>query len=107
MNQCWIIVNWTVENKFQWNLTGNSYIFIQENGIENVAGEIAAILSMGDKLNSGRWLLYTEFNDNYRRRNILIILDILIHNKMADILEATFSNTFSSMLSFVFGFEFH
>ena len=31
LNQCWNIVNWTLENKFQWNVNRNSYIFIQEN----------------------------------------------------------------------------
>ena len=31
LNQYWNIVNWTLENKLQWNLNKNSYIFIQEN----------------------------------------------------------------------------
>ena len=29
MNQCCIIVNWTLRNKLQWNLNRNSYIFIR------------------------------------------------------------------------------
>ena len=32
-------------NKPQWNLNQNSYIFIQENAIENVVWKMAAILS--------------------------------------------------------------
>ena len=36
LNQCWIIVNWTPGNKFQWNLNRNYIIFIQENAFENV-----------------------------------------------------------------------
>ena len=36
LNQCWLIVNWTPGNIFQWNLNQNSIIFIQENTVENV-----------------------------------------------------------------------
>ena len=45
LNQCWNIVNWTIGNKFQWNMNRNSYIFIQENAFENVVWKMAAILS--------------------------------------------------------------
>ena len=45
LNQCWIIVNWTLRNKLQWNLNRNSNIFIQENAFESVVCETAAILS--------------------------------------------------------------
>ena len=34
-NQCWLIVNWTSKNQFQWNSDWNSIIFIQENTIWN------------------------------------------------------------------------
>ena len=44
LNQCWNIVNWTLENKHQWNLNRNSYIFIQENAFENIICEMVAIL---------------------------------------------------------------
>ena len=37
--------NWTLRNKFQWNSNRNSYIFIQENALENVVCEVAFILS--------------------------------------------------------------
>ena len=30
VNQCWIIVNWTLRNKLQWNLNRNSNIFIEK-----------------------------------------------------------------------------
>ena len=38
LNQCWVIVNWTVRNKLvkQWNLNRNFIIFIKENALENV-----------------------------------------------------------------------
>ena len=39
------IVNWTLGNKFQWNLNWNLYIFIQENAFDNVVWKMAAILS--------------------------------------------------------------
>ena len=45
LNQCWNIVNWTIENKLQWNLSRNLYVFIQENASENVVCELAFILS--------------------------------------------------------------
>ena len=44
LNQCWNIVNWTIRNKRQWKLNKNLFIFVQENGFENV-WKMAAILS--------------------------------------------------------------
>ena len=41
--KCSNIVNWTLGNKFQWNLNRNSSIFIQQNGFENVVWKMAAI----------------------------------------------------------------
>ena len=41
LNQCWNIVDSSIRNKLQWNLKQNSYIFIEEN----VIWEMAAILS--------------------------------------------------------------
>ena len=50
-NQCWIIISWTLRNKFQWNFNQSfNQIFIQENAFENVFCEMAAILSRGDGL---------------------------------------------------------
>ena len=45
LNQCWIIVNWTTGNRFQWNLE-NITIFIKENWFQNVACRMSAILSL-------------------------------------------------------------
>ena len=47
LNQCWIIVNWTLRNKLQWNLNQNTKLFIHKNASENVGCEMAAILSRG------------------------------------------------------------
>ena len=35
LNQCWLIVNWTLRNKLQWNFNWNSKVFIDENKFEN------------------------------------------------------------------------
>ena len=45
LNECWNIVNWTIGNKPQWNLKRNSYIFTEENALENVVWKMVAILS--------------------------------------------------------------
>ena len=45
LKQCWIIVDWTLKNKFQWHLNRNSNILIQENALEHVVCELASILS--------------------------------------------------------------
>ena len=44
LNKCWNIVNWTLGNKFQWNINRNLYIFIQENAFKNVVWKMAVIL---------------------------------------------------------------
>ena len=36
VNQCWLIVNWTLRNKFQWNFNQIANTFIEENAFENV-----------------------------------------------------------------------
>ena len=51
-NQCWLIVNWTPESIFQWNLDWNSIIFIQENAFENISCKMAAILSRPECVNT-------------------------------------------------------
>ena len=45
LNQCWNIIDWTLRNTLQWNLSRNYNIFIQENVFESVVCEMAAILS--------------------------------------------------------------
>ena len=53
LKQCWIIVNWTLRNKRQWNFNQNSNIFSKENAVEYVVCEMAAILSRPQCVN---WL---------------------------------------------------
>ena len=45
LNQCLIIVNWTLANIFQWKFNQNTAIFIEENARETVVCEMASILS--------------------------------------------------------------
>ena len=44
LNQCCIIVNWTLRNKLQWHFNWNLNILIQENAYEYVVWEMSAIL---------------------------------------------------------------
>ena len=44
LTQCWNSVNWTLGKWLQWNFNWNSYIFIEENALENVVCKMAAIL---------------------------------------------------------------
>ena len=46
LNQCWIILNWTLRNNLQWNLNRPSNISIQENAFESVVCETVAILCL-------------------------------------------------------------
>ena len=52
LNQCWLLVNWTLRNKLQWNSSQNTELFIHGNAFENVICEMAAILSRGRLVNS-------------------------------------------------------
>ena len=42
VNQCWLVLNWTIGNKFQWNLIKNTTI--QGEKSDNVVCKMAAIL---------------------------------------------------------------
>ena len=50
LNQCWVIVNWTIRNKLKSNFNRNTKLFIQEIASENIVCKMSAILS------SGRWV---------------------------------------------------
>ena len=65
LNQCRNIVNWTLENKLQWNFNQNSNIFIQENALKNDVCETASILSQPQCVNtvkpkqSDHWIVWS------------------------------------------------
>ena len=53
LNKCWNIVNVTLRNKLQGNFNRNSNSFIQENVVERIVCEMAAILSRPQCANYG------------------------------------------------------
>ena len=74
LNQCRVIVNWTLRNKLQWNFNQNTKPFIHENASENVVCEMAAILSRG------RWVLIDPWSSPALGRfNIIMICPIRFH----------------------------
>ena len=51
LNQCSIIVNWILKNKLKWNFSQITELFFHENASDNIACEMAAILSRGRWVN--------------------------------------------------------
>ena len=47
LNQCWLSVSWTPENRVHWNFNRNSIIFIQENAFANVVNQIGGYFVRG------------------------------------------------------------
>ena len=80
LNQCWVIVNWTLMNTFQWNFNQNSYIFIQKYAFENVSCETAAICLRLNLLKQSPHRGHRVFNDYQSRYwwSSRYILQILI-----------------------------
>ena len=57
LNQYWVIVNWTLRNKLQWNFNQNTKFFIHKNASGNVC-KMAAVLSRGRRVKSfQQWIL--------------------------------------------------
>ena len=48
LNQCWVIINWTLRNKLQRNCNQSAKFPNRENASENVLCAMASILSRGD-----------------------------------------------------------
>ena len=48
LSQCWVIVDWTLRNKLQWNFNQNTKRFIHENASENIVCEMVAIFVLGE-----------------------------------------------------------
>ena len=40
LNQWWILINWTIQNKLHWNLNRNLSIFIKENAFGNISKNV-------------------------------------------------------------------
>ena len=51
LNQCWVIVNWTLMNKLQLNFHPNTNLFIHENASENIVCQNGChFVQRGDEL---------------------------------------------------------
>ena len=62
LNQCSIIVNWTLANISQWKFNQNTAIFIEENAREKVVCEMASILSRPQCV---KWTLGNKLQGNF------------------------------------------
>ena len=52
LNQCWVIVNWTLRNKIQWNFNQKTKLFIRETASENIVCQNGGhFVQGGDELN--------------------------------------------------------
>ena len=45
LNQCWLVVNWTLTNKLHWNLNQNPMVFVEVKTFETVFCKLATIFS--------------------------------------------------------------
>ena len=52
LNQRWVMDNWTIRNKLQWNFNQNTKFFVHKSASENIVCEWAAFLSWGRWVNS-------------------------------------------------------
>ena len=48
LNQCWVIVNWTLKNILQWKFNQSTKLFIHQNASVNTVCEMTAILPSGE-----------------------------------------------------------
>ena len=45
INQWWVVVNWTLRNKRQWDFNQSTKLFIKQSAYQNIVCEMAALLS--------------------------------------------------------------
>ena len=45
LSKCWLVINYTFQNKLQWNQNWNNHIFIYKNSIENVGQFVSTLVS--------------------------------------------------------------
>ena len=89
LNQCWVIVKWTLRNKLQWNFAQNTKLFIHENASENTVCDMAVILSRGGDLQSqwynAAWWQPISLCDMFVNRGALSPrFPIILDNTVAD-----------------------
>ena len=85
LNLCWNIVNWTLRNRFQWNVNQNSNIFIEENMFENVICRWWPFCLGPNVLNHQsldghhtEWVV-ANFKTIFLNENIWVLLQILLN----------------------------
>ena len=118
LNQCWVIDNWVLRNKLQWNCNKNTKPFIHENAFENIVGEMVAILSRGRWVNknilhdctsvfhTGFYLILAS-HLHLTLYNVSVSLTHWDRDKIEAISQTTFSSASSCMKIFDFWFKFH
>ena len=52
LNQSWVIINWILGNKLQWNFNQNTKLFIDKSASENIVCKMASTLSRPQCVNS-------------------------------------------------------
>ena len=70
LNQCWVIANWTLGDKLQWNFNPNTKCFIPENASGNIVCEMVTILSRG------RWIKVAL---------VLVLIKVMLFNIAASL----------------------
>ena len=55
LNRCWVVLNWTLGNKFQGDLNQHTNIFIHANEFENTICKIFSYMEMRLKISSAKW----------------------------------------------------
>ena len=88
-------------DKLKWNLQWNSYIFIEENAVENVVCEMVATLSQPQCVNKVLLEGFIHLNQNYLNQYSLIFHWILWNELYLffRIQKLSFSDTHLGMLS--------
>ena len=67
VNQCWVIVNWTLRNKLQWNFNKKGKLFVHENASETIVCEMVDILSRE------RWVNYYDMKTSWPSNDSRVI----------------------------------
>ena len=70
-NQYWVIVNWTLGNKLQWNFNQNTKPVVHDNASQNIACEMVAISARPQCVYRG-WVR-VNFTGKLTVRNVTVL----------------------------------